>query len=869
MKRNFLFILLVFFVFKINAQTTWLVTTTADAGSGSLRNAVAKAAAGDIIRIDPTTFRGSGINIITLTSGEIAFNTNNLIFKGFYNANGDTVKISGNNTSRIFDIINANYNVLDSMVITNGNSNDNGGAIIITGSSKDSMLVSNSIISNSISNGNYYGGGGIFADSNIVNIKVINSIFYNNSAANALGGGIFALNNLTVNNSTISDNSAFYSGGGIFAGNSTIKNSTITGNTAVNSSGGGVSGINITVINSTIVGNTAGLSGYGGGIYGSPITVTSSIVANNTGGDIFDYNANFSSITSGGYNIFTDYPSGTASTDQTGASSTCLQLGPLQNNGGNTFTMLPLAGSVAINRGNPTDNSIAQNGIAPHGIRDVGAAESMLNNSIYYDTVLTSVCNGYIFGDSIYYTNGDYMDTLYSSGGCDSVVSLHLILLPITIIHDTVTVATNCNGYVFGNETYFSSGDYKDTLYSVGGCDSSIIDLHLTIPPIVINYDTVISTACQSPYYFDGNHTYSTSGDYMDTLTSVSGCDSILSLHYVVNPGKSDIVTTLADSGPGSLRATIASACYGDTIRFAPSLISGGSSTITLTSGPLVTGTNLVIKGLYNSKGDTLYLSGNNTSAIFNFPTATYEVLDSMVLINGNSSNDGGAINMAGDLVYDTDSLFVNNSIILNCTSTSTINGGGAIFAAANVAAITINNSIISNNSAVGSSGGGIFTRASVIINGSTINNNFATYSGGGIIASNNVIVNNSIVNNNSITLTLNSFGSTGGGISADNITTTNSTISNNSGSYGGALNAYNDVIINNSTINNNFTFSDIIFANYNATITNSTIANNSASNGNGVINTGNLQITNSTIVNNTGTNYSITGDSITIRVVS
>src|SRR6185369_1129910 len=68
----------------------------------------------------------------------------------------------------------------------------------------------------------------------------------------------------------------------------------------------------------------------------------------------------------------------TATGDQTGLSSADLKLGPLQNNGGPTFTMLPQFGSPAIDSGN---NAVApasdQRGVSrpQNSTVDIGAVE--------------------------------------------------------------------------------------------------------------------------------------------------------------------------------------------------------------------------------------------------------------------------------------------------------------------------------------------------------------------------------------------------------------------------------------------------------------------------------------------------------------
>ena len=183
-------------------------------------------------------------------------------------------------------------------------------------------------------------------------LTVTNCTIRDNSANGSLGasgGGIYDNYALTVTNSTISGNSTIgpgSSGGGIQSVNATltVTNSTISGNSA-NASfgdqgdayGGGIWADTLTVTNSTISGNSAigGEFGYGGGIYGQVgFNLSNSIVANNTanagGPDIF---GGFS----GSYNLVGVDP----------------MLGPLQNNGGPTFTRALMTGSPAINAGDP------------------------------------------------------------------------------------------------------------------------------------------------------------------------------------------------------------------------------------------------------------------------------------------------------------------------------------------------------------------------------------------------------------------------------------------------------------------------------------------------------------------------------------
>jgi hypothetical protein len=197
------------------------------------------------------------------------------------------------------------------------------------------------------------------------------------------GGGIFNITFdcavvLTVSNCTISNNSAS-NGGGIFntasselAGASAqvaISNSTLSGNSAGN--GGAIynsaatdcraplpcftSGASVSVKNSTISGNSA--TGRGGGIYNNvsqfgraTVELGSTILkAGSSGENIFNHGG---TVTSLGYNLATDHGGGflTGPGDQFNKHPL---LGPLQHNGGPTFTHALLPGSPAINRGNP------------------------------------------------------------------------------------------------------------------------------------------------------------------------------------------------------------------------------------------------------------------------------------------------------------------------------------------------------------------------------------------------------------------------------------------------------------------------------------------------------------------------------------
>jgi predicted outer membrane repeat protein len=133
-------------------------------------------------------------------------------------------------------------------------------------------------------------------------------------------------------------------------------------------------------------------------------------------------------------------------------------------------------------------------------------------------------------------------------------------------------------------------------------------------------------------------------------------------------------VTSTADSGAGSLRAAIASATSGSTIKFASSLT---NKTITLTSGQLdiAAGKNLIIDGA-NTPG--LTISGNKASRIFSLNSTAAQptslTVKNLILANGYTSDRGGAISTTHQGALTVENVAFNNNIADK--------GGGAIFSA-------------------------------------------------------------------------------------------------------------------------------------------------------------------------------------------
>ena len=122
------------------------------------------------------------------------------------------------------------------------------------------------------------GGGGIVNDGAVT---LEDSTVSGNTATLSHGGGIYNTGAVTLEDSTVSANTAHGGGGGIFndSGTVTLKDSTVSANTA--DGGGGIYNTGaVTLKDSTVSGNTAR---FAGGIANQgTVTLTDSTVSGNT-----------------------------------------------------------------------------------------------------------------------------------------------------------------------------------------------------------------------------------------------------------------------------------------------------------------------------------------------------------------------------------------------------------------------------------------------------------------------------------------------------------------------------------------------------------------------------------------------------------
>ena len=238
--------------------------------------------------------------------------------------------------------------------------------VVIDGSGAPGMIIS--------------GGGtsGVFEVDPGVTVTLIDVTIENGNAAE--GGAIDNNGTLTLNASTIANNTASGNGGGIENdGTLSVVDSTITGNSAGGSGGGINNTLSLTLASSTIARNSAAAGG-GLATAGDFASLVDTIIAANTAANAApDVDG---TLTSQGNNLIGNPTgaSGLTASDLVGLNP---DLGPLEDNGGPTPTLALLAGSPAVDAGTTASAlTTDQRGLprTVNGTTDIGAFELQLTS---------------------------------------------------------------------------------------------------------------------------------------------------------------------------------------------------------------------------------------------------------------------------------------------------------------------------------------------------------------------------------------------------------------------------------------------------------------------------------------------------------
>ena len=145
-----------------------------------------------------------------------------------------------------------------------------------------------------------------------------------------------------------------------------------------------------------------------------------------------------------------------------------------------------------------------------------------------------TICDGqtYTFGTQLLGVAGEYQETFTAQGGCDSIVTLTLSVLPRSSGTDQATI---CFGEAleYHGEVLTDAGVYEFTLTGANGCDSVVTFTLEVLPATGTSFEVSI---CEGDTYDFGDQNLADAGVYEAIYTAENGCDSVVTLTLEVLP---------------------------------------------------------------------------------------------------------------------------------------------------------------------------------------------------------------------------------------------------------------------------------------------------------------------------------------------
>lgn len=183
------------------------------------------------------------------------------------------------------------------------------------------------------------------------------------------------------------------------------------------------------------------------------------------------------------------------------------------------------------------DPSSTVNNVFARGAGDAFVAKYKTCTDTVLGTETVTACGSYTWMDGNTYTSSTTTPTylLKDAGmlGCDSLVSLHLQILPLATATELVTA---CDSFTWIDGITYTHSNNSATYIlpsaSANGCDS-IITLDLKINNKKYGTDSI--TACKRFLWVDGNtYTRDTTITYTLPQAAANGCDSIVTLNLTI-----------------------------------------------------------------------------------------------------------------------------------------------------------------------------------------------------------------------------------------------------------------------------------------------------------------------------------------------
>jgi gliding motility-associated-like protein len=164
-----------------------------------------------------------------------------------------------------------------------------------------------------------------------------------------------------------------------------------------------------------------------------------------------------------------------------------------------------------------------------------------------FDTAIVENALPYQYNDSTYIEEGIYIQHLTNAAGCDSILTLTLVVFPNVTSEIDSTVCEGELPITWNDSIFTVAGTKTTTILAHTGADSTIT-MNLTVLPTTYGtFDTaVVENAL--PYQYNDS-TYVEAGTYTQYLTNAAGCDSILTLSLTVYPNVTNYLDSVVCEG--------------------------------------------------------------------------------------------------------------------------------------------------------------------------------------------------------------------------------------------------------------------------------------------------------------------------------
>jgi len=182
----------------------------------------------------------------------------------------------------------------------------------------------------------------------------------------------------------------------------------------------------------------------------------------------------------------------------------------------------------------PDGSMVSTGGVYNTLLMSTGNCDSLvvttLNvNAIYNSTEFVSICSGssYTLPNGIIVSiGGSYLSELSTSAGCDSLITIELSINPVITEQVSSTICDGGSYTLPDGSVVWSGGVYNTLLVSATGCDSLVVTT-LSINTVYSTSENV-SICSGTSYTLPSGQAVTQPGSYFSTLTSVAGCDSVI-----------------------------------------------------------------------------------------------------------------------------------------------------------------------------------------------------------------------------------------------------------------------------------------------------------------------------------------------------